>query len=295
MHSYLKTIGFRSCQDKNQIRQLLKLVMEKPDSMHLVQTDAHSTLAVLTREISEGIGIALYGELDENGQFQMEYYYPYMTGRRISSVNDTVIQKQGSRDSYAGMYEDYRVGMTLIYFLTNVFQMKEIYSRTGKEPRVMATRLAGLASDGKILLPVRKSKEEMEQARVLSKRREKLIEAAKQGSEEALENLTVEEMNTFAKVNRRLEKEDLYSIVDSFFIPNGVECDQYSVMGDIMECETVENRLTGEKMVRMSLLCNDITMEVLIHREDLLGMPEAGFRFKGNIWLQGSAEFRVNS
>ena len=48
-------------------------------------------------------------------------------------------------------------------------------------------------------------------------------------------------------------------------------------------------------MVRMSLLCNDITMEVLIHREDLLGMPEAGFRFKGNIWLQGSAEFRVNS
>lgn len=295
MHSYLKTIGFRSYQNKRQIRQLLQLAMEKPDTMHLVQTDMDSTMAVLTREVAEGIGLALYGEMDENGQFQMEYYYPYMVGDEISSVSETVIQKQGSRDSFAGMYEDYRVGMTLIYFLTNVFQMKELFSRTGKEPKVLSTRLAGLASEGKIILPVRKSTMELKQAKVLSRRRKKLIEEAKQGNEEALEDLTIEEMNTYAKVSRRLEKEDLYSIVDSFFIPNGVECDQYSVMGDIQGCETVKNKITGEELVRMSLLCNDISIQVLINREDLLGMPAPGFRFKGNIWLQGRAEFQVNS
>lgn len=236
MHSYLTSIGFRSYQNKKQIRQLLKLVMDKPDSTHMVQTDPDTTMAVLKREVADHMGLALYGELDEDGQFQMEYYFPYLEGIEQSSDSDVMIQKQGSRDAYAGMYEDLRVGMTLIYFLNNVYEMKEIFSRTGKEPAGKGTRLAALASDGKIILPVRKSVQDREQARISTRKREKLIEEARQGNESAIEDLTIEEMNTYASVTRRLAKEDLYSVVDSFFIPNGVECDQYSVMGDIRCC-----------------------------------------------------------
>ena len=35
-------------------------------------------------------------------------------------------------------------------------------------------------------------------------------------------------------------KEDLYSIIDSCFMPCGVECDQYSIIGEIKEVEKSE-------------------------------------------------------
>ena len=68
-------------------------------------------------------------------------------------------------------------------------------------------------------------------SRVASKDRNSLIEAAKSGDEDAMETLTIEDIDLYSKISRRATKEDLYSIIDSCFMPYGVECDQYSVIG----------------------------------------------------------------
>ena len=38
----------------------------------------------------------------------------------------------------------------------------------------------------------------------------------------------------------------------------------------------------------MNILCNDVPLDVCINEKDLLGEPEVGRRFKGQIWLQGT-------
>jgi hypothetical protein len=38
----------------------------------------------------------------------------------------------------------------------------------------------------------------------------------------------------------------------------------------------------------MKIECNDIQFDVCINEKDLMGQPEIGRRFKGNIWMQGN-------
>ncbi len=50
-------------------------------------------------------------------------------------------------------------------------------------------------------------------------------------------------------------------------MPYGVECDQYSVLGEITECHIVKNRLTEEICV-MTLNCNELSFDVCINVKD---------------------------
>lgn len=72
-----------------------------------------------------------------------------------------------------------------------------------------------------------------------------MIDAAKAGDIEAMEQLTLEDMDTYTAVSSRSKKEDLFTIVTSYFMPHSVECDKYSVLGkiiNVMEAEQQNER-----------------------------------------------------
>lgn len=68
-----------------------------------------------------------------------------------------------------------------------------------------------------------------------------------------MENLTMEEMDTYSMISNRIVHEDILSIVDSYFMPYGIQCDQYSILGEIIEYHTVQNNITDEELVQMTL------------------------------------------
>ena len=74
-------------------------------------------------------------------------------------------------------------------------------------------------------------------------------------------------------------------------MPYGVECDQYSVLGEIMGVRMVKNKMTDEKIYILTICCNELTFDVSINIIDLFGEPQVGRRFKGVIWLQGHINF----
>ena len=115
----------------------------------------------------------------------------------------------------------------------------------------------------------------------------KEIQAAREGDEKAIESLTLDDMDTYSNISRKIRKEDVFSIVDSYFMLYGVECDQYSILGEIIECKKVENELTKENVYIMDINCNELSINVCINEKDIYGEPEVGRRFKGYIWLQG--------
>ena len=114
---------------------------------------------------------------------------------------------------------------------------------------------------------------------------------SRDGDEEAIENLTLEDMDIYSMISRRIADEDVFSIVSTYFMPYGVECDHYSILGEILEYELVENSLTKEKIYVLTVESHDLIFEVCINQRDLLGEPQVGRRFKGVIWLQGEMVF----
>jgi hypothetical protein len=151
--------------------------------------------------------------------------------------------------------------------------------------------LSALSIKGQILMPIAKTEEEKEVAKKKNNYRNKLINNARRGDETAIESLTLDDMDLYTTLSKKIRKQDVYSLVDSYFMPYGVECDHYSVLGEIKETRTVENSMTKEKIHIMRVNCNDLEFDVCINDEDLLGEPAVGRRFKGNIWMQGYINF----
>ena len=134
---------------------------------------------------------------------------------------------------------------------------------------------------------------EVKRVKKASINRNQLLAAARQGDEEAIESLTLEDMDTYTSISRKILTEDVLSLVDTYFMPYGVECDQYSILAEILEYNMITNKLTGEKVYIMKVSCNDLQFDVCINALDLYGEPQVGRRFKGVIWMQGYINYPV--
>lgn len=292
MHSYLKAIGFSDITDKKKLDQILKEVIHTYDEKIVVEDGKHHLFAELSKMLGCDFGITVCGEYDENNEFQMEYYFPYFRGTGITLREQVSIEKHAGKESFAGACDDMRIGVTIIFYLQNA---GEYLTQRGRgnfaSGGMYNVTLSGLAKKGTILLPVWKQEGQESQSRIDAANRGRLIAAAKNGDEEAMESLTIEDMDTYAMISGRIENEDIYSIVDTYFMPYGMECDLYSVMGEILECSKMRNQRTEETVWELRIACNDVELDICINENDLMGIPEVGRRFKGIVWLQGYVEF----
>ena len=291
MHSYLRAVGFSKITKRSSIRQIIADVVENYDDKTIVKDHPEGVFAEFSKDYGCDCGITVCGQYDENNVFYPDYYFPFFRGTGITTQENVIIERHTEKESFAGACDDLRIGVTLIFYLQNAAEyMKEKY-KSGMLPDGQPLTLSGLAREGKILFPVEKDKEAVKAERELTKNRNHLIAAARNGDEEAMESLTMEDMDTYSMISQRIVTDDILSIVDSYFMPYGIECDQYSVMGEIIDYMTFENIITGEKICQITIECNDMQFDVCINREDLLGELKIGRRFKGIIWLQGQLHY----
>ena len=117
------------------------------------------------------------------------------------------------------------------------------------------------------------------------------MNAARTGDPAAIESLTLDDIDTYSKVSRRLITEDVFTIVDTYIMPYGIECDRYSILGEILGLQSIENEYTGEELYVMTLEVNGLTFDVCVPVKEVVGEPGVGRRFKGNIWMQGVINF----
>ena len=113
------------------------------------------------------------------------------------------------------------------------------------------------------------------------------MKKARDGDENAMRNLALEDMDHYAVLWNRVQQDDVFSLVENYFMPVGMECDLYSVMGEIRRVLLLTNRFSKEKVYVMTLDVNGLVFELAINRDDLYGEPKVGRRFKGVIWMQG--------
>lgn len=291
LHKFMRAIGFSDYTDRNKLKELLKNVILTADQRAYTINDEDIMLGEFSKGFAENMGITVCGEFDEEDKFTYEYYYPYLRGRGITSMEDISVERHASRESYAGVCDDIKVGISLIFYLQNRIPYVKAHFCGELPIRGTSLTLSGLSVQGCVLLPIEKDEEQKQKIRQDSVNRTNLIAAARKGDEDAMDMLTMEDMDMYSTISRKIQKEDVFSIVDTYFMPYGVECDHYSVLGEITECSKVRNNITGEEIFLLKICCNELTFDVAINIIDMLGEPKIGRRFKGTIWLQGFINF----
>ncbi|MBQ7863081.1 MAG: DUF3881 family protein [Lachnospiraceae bacterium] len=289
MHSFLRAVGFGSIKSRNDEEKLISLVIDNATEKQVFRMSEERAIVELTMEVTEDTGVVVRGETDANGVFHVAHYFPFRRGNVISTEEPLFVNKRVDTDAYTGMCDDYRLGVSLIFYIQNVVDYLKNPMKK-KERRRCPVYLAALASEGKILLPVEKTSKEAEKVKTDLKNRSALIAEAKQGNQEAMQSLTFDDIDQYAVVSRRIRKEDIYSIVETSFIPYGSESDNYSILGYINSVERQRNIYTNEEFYVMNVECNEMNYDVCIHVDDLLGEPAVGRRFRGNVWMQGKVE-----
>lgn len=290
MHRYLRAIGFSNINSRTDFEKILGIIMESPTSRYTLSLEHKHRLVQFNKDFCEGLGISVVGEYDERGFFYLNYYTPYAVSSLISSKENVMINKRIDTDAYTGMCDDMRLGVSLIFYLQNIVDYKKsnITENTG---RIVNICLSALSIEGKVLLGICNDEYTEKKNIIENKRRNKLIAEAKNGNQDAIDSLTIDELDVYASVVKRAKYEDIYSIVDTSFIPYGSESDNYTIIGTIINWNLMTNPATGEKVYYLLINCNDLVFPVYINELDLIGEPMIGRRFKGNIWMQGNIDF----
>ncbi len=303
MHQYLRSIGFSKI-NKKELNELLTGALAYPDSFEEVSDTNGDDLVEIRMTVGSGMGISFFGNYDEKDMFHVEHYAPYLFGERNTAGDRIGLVRHSEGERYRGIYDDPNFGTEMIFSVNNIMEiLKSIHTygvsenkehhkeMIGNHVRGLSVKtgvaLSALASDGKIIMPMYKTRKNLSKQRVLQTEKTKLLSAAKDGDADAIEKLTIREMNAYHDAVQRTEKEDLLSIITTYCIPSGIESDKYDILGEILSCWKKENILTMEPVWILRVNCNDLVIDIAVNEKDLLGIPRIGRRFKGHVWLQG--------
>lgn len=293
IHNFLRSIGFHNLQKNTELFDILEDIVRNPDRKSVTRDIYGNGFGSFSREYGENFGITVCGDFLENNEFHIEYYFPFFRGSDISTYEQIEVERFAQKEAYAGICDDLRLGATLIFYINNVADLLNARLLYGNQFSASNAVLSGLASSGKILLPVLKTEQQVKQRTEISKKRMDLLNEAKSGSQDAIDSLTLNDMDTYSMLSQRVNhnKEDILSIVESSFIPYGIESDQYVVIGEILSCRRTHNRTTNESVWILGLDCNDLVFDIIINERDLYGEPAVGRRFRGRILMQGFINF----
>lgn len=291
MHHYLPSIGFKTINSRKKLSDLLQEVETSFTHHELITVEEEIDLCEFSKEYGAGIGIAVFGDLDLEEYFERQYYYPYFIGTGITSYEDIGVEKRIDRDAYIGICDDVKVGINLYFHLQNTMEYLREIQILGTSIRHMSVTLSALCNAGVVLLPVMKNEVQTEKQKQEVESRKLLVSAARTGNQQAIESLAFDDIDIYSQVSQRLRKEDVFSIVDTYIMPNGIECDTYSILGTILEMNIIENEYSGEQLYIMKMDVNDLKFDLCVPVDHVIGKPEVGRRFKADIWLQGRVNF----
>lgn len=239
-----------------------------------------------------GISIRGYYNPDTN-IFRQTFFFPYIMGNNEHFTKEATIERQSDKEAYMVHCNDPGREIVPIYFLRNIIE----YLKNEKGEGTLINKynyISALSTSGKIIFPIKQTKSQIFKDKLKTKKRNRLVDLAMQGNIDAIGDLTMGDYDIISDIFNRVRKEDIYSIVNSSFIPIGLECDKYSIVGNIIDLMKFTNEITGEEVYYMQLECNDNIISLGINSVDLYGIPQIGLRFVGKIWLQGSIDFKID-
>lgn len=322
MHKYLRAVGFSEFVRKSQVDDFFKENLKDENLISTYITQDMRLCGQYNLPVCNGAGISVIGEQEKDQLALIDFYYPYLKGYDYTLIQECTIEKHSDKESYAGIIDDYRLGIALIFYLTN----GNVYNSLIKKHKISDIKidkiyLSALSVGGRIILPIDKKEISGNEFNDKSKINPNFEydDTDDEDDEEddyddsPITTRIIGDMDDFSdgiggkpisigigiKLPRnpigyqesRLKNEDLYSIVETSLVPYGIECDKYQIVAEIISVNRKVNQYTDETMVEMRVDTMGLQFNLMINEKDLDGEPLPGRRFRGVIWLLGEVEF----
>lgn len=291
MNSFLRALGFNRYKNKTQFRDIIARASLFPDFMNYIDDEETGKIYEFVHLYNESFGIKFYGT-EEEDDYIIDSYIPFVDSNDFFIPIDLCIEKRYNGFSFIASCEDLRVGVSIIFHLVNPMDYINILYEEKTISKYLVA-FSALSINGTVLLPVSKAPGDAKRKKENMCRRAKLIAAARKGDESAMESLTFEDMDTIVKLSKRIKNEDVFTIVESSFMPYGLESDLYTIVADIIDFRLTKNTITNEEIYILKLSYNGIIITTAINKADIVGEPLVGRRFKGTIWLQGKIKVEL--
>lgn len=293
MHSYLRAIGFSKLKNRSEQNKLITAALNSATDRKEIEIGSDTRFIQINKNIGEKLGLSIIAECDSENNLTIEHSFPYCIGSHITIQPEILIEPHIDKEAYSGISEDYNLGYTIIYTLQNIVDyvrctwLNEYY----KHPKKV--KFGALSLNGRIIYGVHLEHNSFpyDKQPISNKDRRKLIAKARSGDMDALENLTLDDMDTYSLVTKRIKDEDLFTVIETYFMPYGMNNEHYTILGIIKKIEQITNEFSDELVYNLTVVCNSITIDVAINSLDLEGEPKIGRRFRGIIWLQGQVDF----
>ncbi len=298
MNCMLQTIGFSEIEGIEAERRLKDeliygVSLKKTRTAKL--NDSRTAVEIMC-EIAPNTGVIYRGEYDKTGFFLSDCFFPAHISEKLSLREPIMISKRMDSNAYTAMAYDYAHKIPIIFYLQNEIDMY-LHSDPNDKDHECEVYLSGIADEGKIILPVEGMDDEPEDTEDVKDEKLPDIFGEEDDKENDIERqlrqMTEKEVFEYISMTARSRDEDIYSIIETTFMPCGTEVDTYTIIGKIKSVESQENFRTKEEMYILGVECNKVFMEICINKNKLMGEPEAGRRFKGNIWLQGYVKWNT--
>ena len=175
MHKFLRAVGFSQIKDRKELIKLITASIQNAEKRSYITTGDNVMLAEFAKDYADRIGVAVCGEFDDEDKFIYEYYYPYLIPFGVSTEEDINVERHAAQYSYAGVVNEPRIGVTLIYYLQNMVPYVKLENENKFPIKGTSLSLSSLSIKGQILMPIAKTDEEKAVARKKSNYRNNLI------------------------------------------------------------------------------------------------------------------------
>ena len=120
MHRYFRTIGFSEYHNEEEVRHLLDVVQQQNEPRAMIISRSNGDrLWEIRAELGPGLGVILSGYVNHLGQLVRERYMPFFEEMELTSDVYCSIQRHVDNNVFSGLLDDIRVGISLIFRLTN--------------------------------------------------------------------------------------------------------------------------------------------------------------------------------
>lgn len=293
MKSPITAIGFSEVDEKYTIQQIVQEIVDKPTRRQASKNKSKDIIVEYVKEFAKEVYVLVriliksekmkVGNIETNAQIQQ--CEPYVESSYILQVEELTVEAIEDEYNYYGICEEKETGIEFIFWLQNVIEYTEAASEQSDFNQV---KVVGIAMEGTIVLPVEQNEDDLQLEQQEKDKIKTMLQRARQGDEEARAQLEEEEKEMDDELKERLYEEDFLTIMNGYFIPTTLVDATYAILGEIKAITHKKNSQTNEAFYVFTLDVNDMPLEVVINKNQLVGYPTVGMRFMGTCWLQGT-------
>lgn len=288
MESPMTAIGFSEVDKKYTIEQLVGEILDKPTKQQASRRGSKDVVAEYLKAFGKDMYMAVRVVITadkEDSKVEIEQCEPYLDTKFVVDVEELSVEEIDDEYNYYVMCEEKETGMQFIFWLHNVIA----YHEASKDQEVFTqVKIAALAMEGTIVLPIERNAEDEAEEKEEREKIKVMLQKAREGDEEARTQLEQEEKEMDEQLKERMYEEDFLTIMSGYFVPTTLVDANYAILGDIKAIHTRRNDKTGEELYLFTLDVNDMPLDVMINKKQLVGHPSVGMRFMGTCWLQGT-------